>query len=191
MSDISNKPEFHRQDRAYKLVAHNPAWGQEYKRQAAHLREILGDVIIQIEHIGSTALPDIVAKPQIDILVKVRNLEEVRNHVPDLESHGYTSRGDFTATGEEYFTVDAPDGARLVSIHMMSKDNKEGDDMVILRDYLIANEADRRLYEQTKLTLKGTHPDSYNAYSKEKRTVIDEIKDRALRWHKISQQKEA
>lgn len=182
MPDKTTKPEFHRQDRAYMLVPHDPAWEQEYKRQATQLREILGDIIIQIEHVGSTALPDIVAKPQIDILVKVRDLDEVRQRIPDLESRGYTSRGDFTATREEYFTVDAPDGARLVSIHMMGKDNKEAGDMIILRDYLIANETDRRLYERTKLALKGAHPDSYNAYSRDKRLVIDEIKRRASRW---------
>ncbi len=113
MPDVTkqNKP-----NRPYHIEAYNPDWPKQFEAQKAKLQSIVGDEVIRIEHMGSTAVPGLAAKPQIDVLVEVKNLETVPSFYDAMKSAGYQPKGDYTMTGEEYFTLDDTAGVRLASV---------------------------------------------------------------------------
>jgi GrpB-like predicted nucleotidyltransferase (UPF0157 family) len=143
------------QGRPYSVEPPNSDWVVQFEKEQASLDRILEGLPHVIEHVGSTSVAELWAKPQIDILVIVDVLDDVRKRQSSFEAAGYTWLGDYTGQGEEYFVRDAEDGRRTVSIHVMSKDAPEVLSQIRLRDYL------------------RTHPLEVEAYSKVKRVAYD------------------
>lgn len=171
-----------RPNRSYRLVSYNDNWPKQFEKIANRVRSALGDEIIDIEHIGSTSIVGMAAKPQIDILVVVKDLEKIKEYYKVMDRSGFTPRGDYTGIGEEYFTEDNSQGIRLASIHILPIGHPEIKDQINFRDYLRVNHQDRSLYESTKEKLYRTHPGDYNLYDSGKEAVIREIKVRANEW---------
>lgn len=150
------------------VVDYDADWPASFAREKAHLRACLpGDVIVRIEHFGSTAVPGLAAKPIIDILVEVTDLGAVRERVvPVLESQGYEYfwRPTFGDDGEPFYAWfikrDRRTGRRSHHIHMVERDFTTHWDRLLFRDYLIA------------------HPDVAAEYERLKREVADLSSDR-------------
>ena len=85
------------------LVPHNSRWGQEFAREALALRQALGNTVLAIHHIGSTAIPEILAKPVIDILYVVPGLAAVDAAAPRMQALGYLAKGEYGIEGRRYF----------------------------------------------------------------------------------------
>jgi GrpB-like predicted nucleotidyltransferase (UPF0157 family) len=141
-----------------------------------------------MEHIGSTSVPGMAAKPQIDVLVTVKDLAKLKDFYNPLAVAGFTARGDYTGEGEEYFTQDGPEGLRLSSVHVLPEDHVWAADLLRVRDYLRAHPAEAKAYSDTKLQAAATHPDDYNAYYQAKLKVIQGIRQRAANWAKDREQ---
>src|ERR1700743_3638751 len=92
--------------RPYSLVDYDPAWVDRYNFHAEKIKDILGPVVLEVHHIGSTSIPGMMAKPNVDIEVVVSSLDEVRKLSTKMAEAGYTPRGDYSKIGEEYFTED-------------------------------------------------------------------------------------
>lgn len=147
------------------------------------LRSIFGDELIDIQHIGSTSVPGMVAKPQIDILVIVKDMAKIRNYYGAMSKAGFTPRGtDYVGIGDEYFTEDAPGGERQVSVHVLPEGHPKISEYLNLRDYLRVNKKDRELYIQTKRKLYQQYADDYATYDSNKNDVIQTIIQRANKW---------
>lgn len=174
-----------RKHRPYELSEYNPIWKEQYRDYSSKIKSILGDNLISIEHIGSTSIEGMVAKPQIDILVVVKNLDEVKNTYRDFIKAGYVPRGrEYVGIGDEYVSLDSPDGKRLASVHIFPLGEPIIEKYRKFRDYLSTHEEDRELYIKTKRELYSKYKDNYEQYDLGKGGVINEIKQRIDRWLK-------
>ena len=119
------------------VVAHNPRWRNEFEIEVNNLTAALGENIAAIHHIGSTAIPDIYAKPIIDLLVEVRDLTEVDGQSSAMESLGYEVMGEYGIPGRRYFRKNNQEGIRTYHIHVFVAGLAEAERHLAFRDYMI------------------------------------------------------
>jgi GrpB-like predicted nucleotidyltransferase (UPF0157 family) len=158
------------------LAEYDPAWPALYAREAARIRAALGDRALVLEHVGSTSVPGLAAKPRIDIVLEVADSGNEAAYVPDLEAAGYVLHIR-EPEDHEHRMFKGPDTA--VNLHVLSADCPETHRMVRFRDHLRRNPADRDLYERTKRVLAGRVWAHGQNYADAKSDVIDEILARA------------
>jgi GrpB-like predicted nucleotidyltransferase (UPF0157 family) len=170
--------------RPYKLVDYDPEWPKQFERYARQMRAILDDDLLEIHHFGSTAIPGMFAKPNIDVYALATSLEAVRQHSEQFEELGFVSRGDYSNIGEEYFTLDTPEGERIASIHIFEGSPAVFDDYKSFKDYLLTHDDERQRYITLKQELYAKYKDDYPAYDAGKKQLIDELKASAQKWAK-------
>jgi GrpB-like predicted nucleotidyltransferase (UPF0157 family) len=159
------------------LADYDPEWPERYEREAARIRSLLGDRVRLLEHVGSTSIPGIAAKPIIDIDLAVPDSAHERAYVPDLEADGYVLRGREPDWFEHRF-LEHPD--RSVHLHVFSEGSPEIDRMLAFRDRLRTNDDERRLYEAAKRELAARHWIYVQEYADAKGEVVEGIIARAL-----------
>lgn len=155
------------------LVRYDPAWPERYERERRRLATVLGPVAVAIEHIGSTAVPGLIAKAIIDICVLVPDVEEELAYDAPLMAAGYALR--VKEAGHRMYRT----GALDVQIHIYSFGSPEIEAYLLFRDRLRADPQDRDLYARTKEELSGRAWDDMNYYAQAKGPVIQEILARA------------
>jgi GrpB-like predicted nucleotidyltransferase (UPF0157 family) len=158
------------------LVEYDEAWPELFRREADRIRSALGGRPLQIEHIGSTSVPGLAAKPIIDIVLVVADSADENSYVPALEATGYVLRIR-EPEWYEHRVLKATDPS--VNMHVFSKDCPEIDRMLLLRDWLRGNAADRELYERAKRELAQKDWKYVQNYADAKTTVVEEIIGRA------------
>ena len=132
------------------LADYDPAWPRLFDREARRIRTTLRERALRIEHVGSTAVPGLAAKPIIDILLIVGDSADEETYVPALEAAGYVLR--IREPGwYEHRVFKGPD--TNINLHVLSQGCPEIDRMLLFRDRLRANDADRALYERAKREL--------------------------------------
>jgi GrpB-like predicted nucleotidyltransferase (UPF0157 family) len=137
------------------------------------IREALGDGAVAVEHIGSTSVPGLAAKPIIDVLVVVPDITAEEDYVAPLLAAGYELR----VREPGHRLVRTP--GRDVHVHILEPADPAVDDYLLLRDHLRRDEEDRSLYERTKRELTARDWPDMNAYAEAKTEVIEAIKGRA------------
>lgn len=159
------------------VAEYNPQWPQWYAREAARLRSLLGDRILALEHVGSTSVPGLAAKPIIDIDLSVANSAEEAAYVPLLERAGYrlTIR---EADWHEHRLFKGPETD--INLHVWTLGSPEAERHKIFRDWLRANEDDRQAYAAHKKTLAERNYEYMYQYNNDKAALIREILARAL-----------
>lgn len=171
--------------RPYTLEEYNPEWKERFRNIAEVLKPIFGDNLVEVEHIGSTSIEGMLAKPQIDVLVVVKDLDTVKNLYGKFSDAGFTIHGrGYVADDDEYISFDDSNGARLTSIHTLGEGNPKIGEYKTFRNYLNQNQEDRELYMATKKELYLSHNENYTEYDSGKRDVILAIKARAKEWSK-------
>jgi GrpB-like predicted nucleotidyltransferase (UPF0157 family) len=160
--------------RAVEIADYSPKWPRRFKLERERLREALGEAAIRIEHIGSTAVPGLGAKPVVDILVTVAVPEDETAYRSELEGLGFELR--VSEPGHRAFRMLARD----INLHVYADDAKEVTDYLLFRDRLRNDDSDRMLYERTKreLAARGVWRD-VNYYADAKSEVVQEILGRA------------
>jgi GrpB-like predicted nucleotidyltransferase (UPF0157 family) len=88
------------------VVPHNPTWRNEFERESKQVTLALGENVVAVHHIGSTAIPNIYAKPVIDLLVEVKNITQVDERNYAMEALGYEAMGEFGIPSRRYFRKD-------------------------------------------------------------------------------------
>jgi GrpB-like predicted nucleotidyltransferase (UPF0157 family) len=161
-----------------KLVDYDPAWPRLFVREAARVRLALGNDVLLLEHVGSTSVPGLAAKPWIDMVLVVTDSADEPAYVPALEAAGYELRIREPDWYEHRMFRRLDPGVHL---HVFSPDCAEVERMLRFRDRLRRNESDRRLYERTKRELAQREWDYMQNYADAKATVIQEIITRAQR----------
>jgi GrpB-like predicted nucleotidyltransferase (UPF0157 family) len=159
------------------LVDFDSEWPVLFQREADRIRAALGDRVLQIEHVGSTSVPGLAAKPIIDIVLVVADTSNEEAYVPALAASGYTLRirePDF----HEHRMFKGPD--TNTNLHCYSNGCPEVEKMLVFRDWLRANNADRALYESRKRELAASTWKYVQDYAEAKTAVVDEILARAL-----------
>ncbi len=161
------------------LAEYDPGWPGQYELEAARIRAALGDRVLRLEHVGSTSVPGLAAKPVIDILLVVADPAEEEAYVPALEQAGYR------------LVIREPDWYqhRLlnpreatgpgVNLHVHPPDSPEIARNLRFRDRLRADRADRELYERTKRQLAARDWTYMQQYADAKGEVVEAIMRRA------------
>jgi GrpB-like predicted nucleotidyltransferase (UPF0157 family) len=158
------------------LAEYDPGWPRLYAREAARIRAVLGARALRIEHVGSTSVPGLAAKPIIDILLAVADSADEPAYLPSLESAGYLLR--IREPGwYEHRMLKGPDTD--INLHVFSAGAAEIGRMLRFRDRLRATGADRDLYLQAKRDLARRTWRHVQHYADAKTAVIQEIMDRA------------
>ncbi len=140
----------------------------------------IGRTLVAVHHVGSTAIPNIRAKPIIDLLAEVVSLDALDADAPHLRALGYHWRGEFGIAGRRYCTLDDPTtGVRHAQLHAFATGHPEIARMLLFRDYLRAHPDDARAYEAEKERLRKLHPDDTIAYATAKGPWIRALELRA------------
>lgn len=159
-----------------RVVDYDPSWARRFAGEAAKIHAALGGRERLIEHIGSTAVPGLAAKPIVDILLVVDDPAEESSYVPALEAAGYVLRvrePDYS----EHRMLRTP--ARDVHLHVFAPDSPEVDRYRLLRDRLRRDGAERRLYAEAKRRLAARSWPTMQHYAEAKTEVIEAIIARA------------
>ena len=174
------------------IVPYDPRWPELFRQEKQALLSCLPrELIRRIEHFGSTAVPGLAAKPVVDLLVEVTDLEATKVQiVPVLQSKGYDyfwrpTWGDNTPPFYAWFIKRSPSsGARTHHIHMVEHDFIEHWDRLLFRDYLIERPQIAAEYEALKLQLASAFPNDRVGYTKGKTEFIVRVTDEAKQHYR-------
>lgn len=131
------------------LVPHSSEWKILYEKEASLIKKVFGSTLLKIEHIGSTSIPDILAKPVIDIAVQIQNHKEAEEFLKDLEKLGYIYKPEKSSIERHFFQKGNP-----IIFHLSIAYLDRGGywkRQILFRDYLMNHEDARREYEHIKL----------------------------------------
>ena len=162
---------------AIHLADYDPQWPLLFEREALRVRGALGERALRVEHVGSTSVPGLAAKPLIDIVLVVDDSSDENAYVPPLEAAGYTLR----IREPEWFEhriLKGPD--TNVNVHTFSDGCSEVTRMLAFRDWLRTHDDDRALYESAKRELAGREWKYVQNYADAKSAVVEQILARAL-----------
>jgi GrpB-like predicted nucleotidyltransferase (UPF0157 family) len=160
------------------LVPYDPRWPSEFTRLADGIRRALGDRILLLEHVGSTSVPGLAAKPVIDIVLAVADSADESSYVPPLEGEGFVLRIREPDWFEHrLFKAPGTEG----NLHVFSAGSEEISRMLAFRDWLRIDEEDRKRYEKTKRALAKRTWKHVQDYADAKSGIVQEILARALR----------
>lgn len=168
--------EFQPHNSTIKLMEYDSHWNELFKREDDRIRSVLGEKVLLLEHVGSTSVPGLCAKPIIDILLVVSDSSNETSYIPDLETAGYKLR----IREPEWFEhrmLKGPDTD--IHLHVFSEGAAEIERMLRFRDWLRANETDRNKYASVKRKLAKKEWRHVQHYADEKSSIVKEIMDRA------------
>lgn len=158
---------------AVEIAEYDPAWPGAYERERAAILAALGDLVLAIEHVGSTAVPGLGAKPIIDIMVGLRRLADGEKCVGQLEALGFEHRGDGGIPGRLYFRKKLADGLRTHHIHMVEQGSDFWDRHILFRDYLREHPQEAKEYYRLKVRLAAQFGDDRLGYTEAKTEFIE------------------
>lgn len=167
--------------RMVEVLPPNKNWPTDFLSEREKLRGVLGDVAIQIHHIGSTAIPNIYAKPVIDLLVEVTNVQEVDAYNKQMAQLGYMAHGENGIENRRYFSKGGDH--RTHHVHIFERGNPEITRHIAFRDYLIAHPDQAIAYSELKRQLAVAHREDMEQYIAGKHDFIQQIDQLAAVWY--------
>jgi len=158
------------------ILPYDPAWPGLFEREARRIREALGDRVRLLEHVGSTSVPGLAAKAQIDIVLAVPDSADEPSYVPDLEAAGYV----LVIREADWFEHRMFRGPEIrLNLHTFTEGSSEITKMLTFRDWLRTHPEDRELYQRTKLELASREWVYMQHYADAKTEVVEGILARA------------
>lgn len=158
------------------IVDYDPQWPQLFEREDARIRSALGNRVLSLEHVGSTSVPGLAAKPKIDMQLVVANSADEPAYVPALQAAGYMLQIR-EPDWYEHRMFKGPDTD--INLHVYSPGCPEIDRVLLFRNWLRHNPSDRQLYEDTKHELARQSWKYMQNYADAKTAVVQEILARA------------
>lgn len=167
--------------RTMDVVPYDDNWNILYEQEKAILQNTLGDIIVRIEHFGSTSVPGLAAKPIIDIMILVNDIGVVDKYNEKMSAAGYGVRGEHGIQGRRYFVRFKPDnsGNHSHHIHIYRQDRQSAKDELMFRDYLRINPEARQLYNDLKLTLSKQYYTDPLGYMEGKTELVRKLTEDA------------
>jgi GrpB-like predicted nucleotidyltransferase (UPF0157 family) len=155
-----------------RLLPYTPEWKRLFEEEKYRLQAVVGPYVLDIQHVGSTSIPGMPAKPILDIAIAVRNFEEARVCIQPIEQLGYEYKAEFGTPRRHYFTKGEP---RTHHIHMNELCSQDWNNQIAFRDYLIQHPEIAREYAQVKQVLAQRYPKDRMAYLNGKAPFIERV----------------
>jgi GrpB-like predicted nucleotidyltransferase (UPF0157 family) len=165
------------------VVPYNSIWPVKFLQYGSALRGALGDVALRIDHIGSTAVPSLAAKPVIDVQISVRDLEALELFRMPLEERGFVLRADNPDLTKRYFR-EKPGDERM-HIHVRRAGSWAEQFALLFRDFLRADEASARDYGARKRELAVRYRHDRIAYTDAKSPLVWAVITKAHTWSQV------
>ena len=156
-----------------RLAPYTSEWARAFAREREVLRSEISDHVVAIEHVGSTAIPGMVAKPIIDIAVAVQRLEDLKECVQPLEEADYEYRGELTP-GDHLFVKGDP-SSRTVHLHIAEYGGRVWEDYLLFRDHLCMHRNVAEEYASLKRELAERYKDDRDSYTRGKALFIESV----------------
>ena len=163
------------------VVPYRSDWPIQFQAEADALQQALGDEVLSIHHFGSTSIPGISAKPVIDILVIVRNIDVIDEMNGRLAAIGYHAVGEYGIPGRRFFYKGSED-ERSHHLHIYQTGNPHILRHLVFRDYLRTHPAPARSYARLKEDLARRFPEDMEQYIAGKNDFVKEQEKIALDW---------
>ncbi|HET6384532.1 MAG TPA: GrpB family protein [Armatimonadota bacterium] len=161
------------------IVEHEPLWTARYQEEKARISERIGGMLVDIQHVGSTAVPGLAAKPIIDIAIALDRLEQVSALVDPLKDLGYEFMSEIKIPGEFFFKKNSSD----FHVHVLERNSADWMNYLFFRDYLRANPEVAQQYIDLKRDLAARHHDDRPSYTRGKADFIRQVLSDARAWH--------
>lgn len=165
------------------LEPHDPIWRRRYRREAERIVALWPQLLAEIHHIGSTSVPGLTAKPIVDILVAVWDLDAVDRRAQELQALDYENMGEYGIPGRRYFRKPV-EGADTFHVHVFQCGHEVIRRHLRFRDYLTAHPEAARAYAEHKQELAGEEWESSSEYAEAKTEFIRGLEARALAWQR-------
>jgi GrpB-like predicted nucleotidyltransferase (UPF0157 family) len=156
---------------AVEIAEYDPVWPEAYERERAAIADALGGNLLAIEHVGSTAVPGLGAKPIVDVMVGLRELSDHARCVDPLTSLGYEHKGEYGIPGRHYFRKPVQ-GPRTHQVHMVEQGSAFWVRHLLFRDYLRANPDEAAAYDRLKRGLAERFGTDLEGYTEAKTEFI-------------------
>lgn len=164
------------------VVSHKDDWTRKFLVEKEKLEEKVGGMVVKIFHIGSTSVENLKAKPIIDILLLVEDINKLDNYRDKFEALGYEVMGEYGIKDRRFYRKGKE--KRTYHIHAFQYDNlKEIERHLLFRDYLRAHEDIKKEYGNLKEKLAEKYPEDIDSYCDGKDKYVKKIEEEAIRWH--------
>ena len=147
-------------------------WKTLFEKEKRDLEEAIGDYIEDIQHVGSTSIPGMPAKPILDIAIAVKDFEEARICIEPLCKMGYTFKGENGIPRRHYFLKGEP---CTHHIHLLEKDSEEWEKLILFRDYLRTHQNTAEEYKKLKRHLSERHREDRKVYQAAKTDFVEAV----------------
>jgi GrpB-like predicted nucleotidyltransferase (UPF0157 family) len=161
------------------IAEHDPRWKEEFARAREEILGAIGPQAEAVEHVGSTSVPGLAAKPIVDILVGVRRFPLAVEQIDALCALGYSYHGESGIPGRQYFNYGWP---RTRHLHAFAHRSPEFMRHVVFRDYLRAHPVEAKEYEALKRSLAGRFREDREAYTSGKTEFVRSMEEKAFAW---------
>lgn len=159
-----------------RLAPYTAEWRRLFEEEKRLLQTRIGAYVLDVQHVGSTAIPGMPAKPIIDIGVAVADYEEAKGCIPPIEELGYEYRGTFGIALRHYFVKGEP---RTHHLHMVEITSPAWENLVLFRDHLLRHPDAAQEYLVLKESLAKQHAADRRAYLDGKAAFIEQVLERA------------
>ncbi len=167
--------------RRVEVVPYHADWPEKFRAEANQLKTIFGNELLSVHHFGSTSIPGISAKPIIDILLIVRDIEAVDALAPRLEALGYHGVGEYGIPGRRFFYKGTSE-IRSHHLHVYESGNPHIMRHLVFRDYMRSHPITARDYARLKEELAHEFPEDMESYIAGKNAFVREHEKIALDW---------
>lgn len=162
-----------------RIEPYTSMWAELYAVEAARIQAAIGNFILDLQHVGSTSIPGMVAKPILDLTAAVKQFEAASVCIAPLEGLGYRYLGENGIPRRHFFIKGKP---RTHHLHINEIHSRDWENQVLFRDYLCAHPAVAREYAALKMALAHLHPHDRDAYLYGKAPYIQRILAMARHW---------
>ena len=153
------------------LFPYNTEWKKIYKKEEKLLISVLENQVLDIQHIGSTSVPGVKAKPIIDIVIAVKRIKDVERLIKSVKKLGYEYKCEAGVKGR-YFFVKGSEEKRTHYIHMVRLGGKQWKNLTYFREYLLENKENIKKYNELKENLAKEYKNDRDTYTKKKSLFI-------------------
>ncbi len=155
-----------------RLIPYTDEWGRLFEEEKSRLQAAVGKYVLDIQHVGSTSIPGMGAKPIIDIGIAVKNFEEASICIPPIEQLGYEYKGENGIPRRHFFAKGNP---TTHHIHITEIGSRDWNNQITFRDYLTQHPEIAKAYAELKMELAQRYPTDRESYLEGKAPFIERV----------------